>query len=211
MESLAASYEAGGPFMHFITICLLIGVALCAERFSYLIRASSVKKDELLRIINSQIMQGNIEKAIAFTNQTRNPLANIIRAGLVSVANGKSAEETQTAMDAQALRDIPTVSRRIGLVATLSNLSTLLGLLGTVTGLIGAFAAVANVAPQDKAQILSNSIAEAMNSTAYGLLVAIPLLAAYGFLNGKATEIIDDIHEASVATLNFILTNRKKI
>ena len=93
----------------------------------------------------------------------------------------------------------------------LSNIATLLGLLGTVMGMIGAFGAVANVAPAEKATLLAASIAEAMNATAFGLMVAIPLLGGFGFLQTKAQEVVSDIHEASVATLNFIISNRSKI
>ena len=114
-------------------------------------------------------------------------------------------------MDAVALREVPLIEKRISLLAMLSNLSTLLGLLGTVAGMIGAFAAVANVSPSEKAGLLANSISEAMNCTAFGLIVAIPLLAVYGFLTSWAQTVVDDIHEASVSTLNFVLSNRDKI
>jgi len=77
--------------------------------------------------------------------------------------------------------------------------------------MIGAFGTVANVSPSEKATLLANAISEAMNCTAFGLIVAIPLLAAFGWLHSKAQEATDDIHESAVATLNFILANRDKI
>ena len=58
--------------------------------------------------------------------------------------------------------------------------------------------------------MLAASISEAMNCTAFGLLVAIPLLGAYGWLQTRGQELVDDVHEAAVATLNFILSNRDK-
>jgi len=196
--------------MHFISACSFLGIAITVERFMVLMSANSIKKEELLHHVNSAILQGDLKKAIATVAQVRNPLSNIIRAGLTAVQNKGGVEEVQTAMDAVALREIPQIEKRIGLLATLSNISTLLGLLGTVAGLIGAFAAVANVAPAEKATMLSNSIATAMNTTAFGLIVAIPLLGAFGYLNSMAQNIVDDIHESSVATLNFILTNKSK-
>ena len=210
-SDLGTQYTKGGIFMHFITICSLIGVAIAVERMIVLLSASHIKKDELLNHINSYILQGNLKKALSVASQTKSPLTNIVRAGLTSVVNNGGSEEVQTAMDAVALREIPRLEKRIGLLATLSNIATLLGLLGTVTGLIGAFAAVANVATAEKATLLSNSIATAMNTTAFGLIVAIPLLGAFGFLSSKAQNIIDDIHESSVATLNLVLSNRDKL
>ncbi len=211
MGALIDAYIKGGFAMHMIAFCSLVGIAIIFERFYVIRAASDVKKDELLNHINSYILQGNLEKAVAVTSQIRSPLTNIVRAGLVTVVNGKGAEDVQTAMDAVALREIPRIEKRIGLLSTVSNLATLLGLLGTVVGLIQAFASVANAPPDQKAQMLSDSIAIAMNTTAFGLMVAIPLLGAYGWLNSWAQSVIDDIHEASVATLNFILSNKNKI
>lgn len=210
-DFIAEKFAAGGFFMWPILLFSAIGVAIVFERWRVISSASHIKKDELLNHINSYILQGKLEKAVSICTQVKSPLSNIVRAGLVAVVNGKDSDEVQTSMDAVALREIPRIEKRIGLLATLANLSTLTGLLGTVSGLIGAFAAVANVAPAEKSIMLSNSIAEAMNTTAFGLIVAVPLLAAFGWLNSWAQQVIDDVHEASVATLNFILANKDKI
>lgn len=211
LSDLAVQYTKGGMFMHFITACSLLGLAIAVERCIVLFSASNVKKDELLNHINSYILQGKLQKALSISSQIKTPITNIVRAGLTAVINKGGTEEVQTAMDAVALREVPKLEKRIGLLATLSNIATLLGLLGTVTGLIGAFAAVANVAPAEKATLLSNSIATAMNTTAFGLIVAIPLLAAFGYLSSMAQNIIDDIHESSVTTINFVLAHRNKL
>ncbi|NQZ00472.1 MAG: MotA/TolQ/ExbB proton channel family protein [Bdellovibrionales bacterium] len=211
MAGMIQAYWDGGSFMHLILLSSIVGLAIAFERLLVLLAAGNINKDQVLGRIKNAIYSGNIEKAIAATSQTRTPLTNIIRAGLIAVKNNGDAEEVQTAMDAVALREVPRLEKRIGLLATVSNIATLLGLLGTVSGLIGAFAAVANVAPAEKATMLSNSIAVAMNTTAFGLIVAIPLLGFFGFLNSMAQGIVDDMHESSVATLNFLLTNKNKV
>jgi biopolymer transport protein ExbB len=93
----------------------------------------------------------------------------------------------------------------------LGNVATLLGLLGTIVGLISAFAAVATASPSDKATILSKSISEAMNCTAFGLITAIPALVAYSVLQGRSQLMLDDINESSVSVLNLIIANRDKM
>lgn len=211
LESMVEHFHAGGMVMYAIAICSLLGLAIAWERFAVIRSASQIKKEELLNMINSFIMQGNLEKAIQVTSQVKSPLTNIVRAGLMAVANGKSEEEVQTAMDAVALKEIPKIERRIPLLSMISNLATLFGLLGTVIGMIGAFGAVANVSPAEKATMLSNSIAHALNATAFGLGIALPALAAYGWFQSWASDVVADIHEASVATLNFILANKEKI
>ena len=194
-----------------IAVSSAAGVAIVVERAITLKAASSVDKDELLNFIRSYCIQGDLQKAISAVSQSKGPLSNIVRAGLVSVANGNSPEEVQTAMDAVALREIPRLSRRIDLLSALANVAVLLGLLGTVSGMIAAFGAVANLPPADKAKVLASSIAEALNATGFGLLVSIVLFAAWGWLNSWSTRVIDDVHEASVSTLNFILVNKDKI
>jgi len=194
-----------------IAACSAAGVAIVVERAITLKAASAVDKDELLGFIQSYCMQGQLQKAISVVSQSKGPLPNIVRAGLISVANGRSPEEVQTAMDAVALREIPRLGRRIDTLSALANVAVLLGLLGTVSGMIAAFGAVANLPPADKAKVLASSIAEALNATGFGLLISIVLFAAWGWLGSWSGRVVDDVHEASVATLNFILVNKAKI
>jgi len=87
------------------------------------------------------------------------------------------------------------------------------GLLGTVSGLIQSFGAVSgeSVDPSQKARILAEGISEAMNCTAFGLIVAIIGLIGFAVLNGKTQQVEDDINEASVMVLNFVVANRQKV
>jgi biopolymer transport protein ExbB/TolQ len=114
-------------------------------------------------------------------------------------------------MDEATLRESPRIERRTGYLAMLGNVATLLGLLGTILGLIHAFGAVANANPADKATILANSISEAMNCTAFGLMTAIPALVAYSVLQGRTQHMLDDINEAAVSVLNLIVANKEKM
>lgn len=204
------AFQHGGFFMWPILFISFMGAALAIERVRYMRQASAVRKEEFLNQLNQLILQGNLERCIALCNQSQTPLTKIVRAGLMAIASHKSVDEVQTAMDAVALREIPKIEKRTGLLAMLANMATLVGLLGTTSGMIGAFAAVANVVASEKAAKLAAEISEAMNCTAFGLLVAIPLLGAYGWLTTRGSEIVDDVHEAAVATLNFILSNRDK-
>lgn len=208
--SIAENFKHEPLYMGGILLTSVVGAAITVERVTYLNSASVIKKDDFLNRVNQQILQGNLERAIAVCAQTPNPITNIVRAGLVAVANNKDVEEVQTAMDAVALREIPRIEKRTSLLALCANIATLIGLLGTIAGLIAAFGAVSGVSPAERANLLSKSISLAMNATAFGLLVAIPLLGFFGYLQTRAQELVDDVHEAAVATLNFILTNKDK-
>jgi biopolymer transport protein ExbB/TolQ len=107
-------------------------------------------------------------------------------------------------MEESLMEVLPRLEKRTHYLATFANLATLLGLLGTIIGLISAFTAVSSANPAEKADLLSASISVAMNTTAFGLIVAIPLLLMHMLLQAKTTEIIDSLEMASVKFLNSI-------
>jgi len=118
-----------------------------------------------------------------------------------------AGDDVEKAMEESMMESIPLLQKRTHYLATFANLATLLGLLGTVSGLIHAFSAVATVNPAEKANLLSASISEAMNCTAFGLMTAVPILFVHALLQTKTTELIDGLETASVKFLN-ALANR---
>lgn len=105
---------------------------------------------------------------------------------------------------------VPRLEKRTHYLSSFANIATLLGLLGTIIGLIQAFQAVANANPAEKADLLSASISVAMNTTAFGLIVAIPLLLLHSVLQTKTTEIVDSLEMASVKFLNTVTERRQE-
>jgi len=100
---------------------------------------------------------------------------------------------------------MPELEERTHYLATLANVATLLGLLGTIIGLIQAFTAVAAADPAEKADLLSASISVAMNTTAFGLIVAIPLLLFHSYLATRTSKLIDTIEMAAVKCSNLMV------
>ena len=145
---------------------------MIVERALYLF-GSSINKDVFLATMQKCILAGDVAKAVKMCSAANAPLARIVQAGLVKV--NRPDEEVQAAMDEAALREIPKIAKRTGYLALLANLAMLSGLLGTVSGLIKSFGAVSgeSVDPSQKARILAEGISEAMNCTAFGLIVAI--------------------------------------
>jgi biopolymer transport protein ExbB/TolQ len=107
-------------------------------------------------------------------------------------------------MEESLMEVMPRLEKRTHYLATFANIATLLGLLGTIIGLIRAFTAVSAANPAEKADLLSASISVAMNTTAFGLMVAIPLLLLHTILQSKTTEIVDSLEMASVKFLNAV-------
>ena len=211
MSGLWKSFQDGGWGMYPIVVWSIISIAIIVERAIVLYSQSSINKNVFLASMQKCILAGDVAKAIKMCSAANAPMARIVQAGLVKV--NRPDEEVQAAMDEAALREIPRIAARTGYLALLANLSMLSGLLGTITGLIKAFGAVGgeSVDPSQKARILAEGISEAMNCTAFGLMVAIMSLLGYAILNGKTQQLEDDINEATVQVLNLVIANRQKV
>ena len=209
-SSLWHQYQEGGWAMWLILFWLVCSIAVIVERTVFLFGAS-INKDVFVATMQKCILAGDVAKAVKMCSAANAPLARIVQAGLVKV--NRPDEEVQAGMDEAALREMPAINRRTGFLALFSNLAMLCGLFGTIVGLIRAFGAVGgeSVDPSQKARILAEGIAEAMNCTWFGLLVAIIGLIGFAVLNGKTQQIEDDINEASVQILNLVVANRQKV
>ncbi len=209
METIKEIFDEGGAFMYPIALLGLLVIAIFAERTYVLFFKTASKRDLFLARMRSLILERNVGKAVQFANQDDSPLARIVKAGLVKV--NRSDDHVQAAMDEAALEEIPRIERRTGFLPMLSNVATLMGLLGTISGLIQSFAAVSDADAATKATLLSKGISEAMNCTAFGLVVAIPALVAYALLQSRTQKVIDDINAAAVSILNLVVLNRDKL
>ena len=108
-------------------------------------------------------------------------------------------------MEEGMLDAMPSLVQRTHYLATFANIATLLGLLGTIVGLIQAFTAVASANPAEKADLLSASISVAMNTTAFGLIAAIPLLLSHSYLVTKTSHVVDSLEKAAMKSLNMMV------
>jgi biopolymer transport protein ExbB len=210
MAALWKHFRDGGWGMYPIVLWSILTIGVIIERALYLY-GSGINKDVFLATMQKCILAGDVAKAVKMCSAANAPLARIVQSGLVKV--NRPDEEVQAAMDEAALREIPKIAKRTGYLALLANLAMLSGLLGTVSGLIQSFGAVSGegVDPSQKARILAEGISEAMNCTAFGLIVAIIALIGFAILNGKTQTLEDDINESSVQVLNLVVTNRQKV
>jgi biopolymer transport protein ExbB len=191
-QSFAQFYQEGGEFMHAISLTAVIGAGVMIERFIFLFFRYNINGGQFFNQIQKLVMANNIDRAIKLCNAAdKAALARVIKAGLTRA--NKSEGEIGSAIEEAMLEVTPGVGKRIAMIPALANIATLLGLLGTIDGMIRAFAAVATVAADQRATALAKGIGIAVNTTGYGLLVAIPLLAAHVFIAGLAKKINDEI------------------
>ncbi|MGH1438940.1 MAG: MotA/TolQ/ExbB proton channel family protein [Cellvibrionaceae bacterium] len=203
LNTIIAFFQNGGVFMWPIGLVLFIGLVIALERFLFLSYAKTSNKRAFNRIL-PLLKKKNYKDIVNFGQSSRAPIARVIAAGVAKMTQSPRRDDIELAMEEGVLEALPRLERRTPYLATLANIATLLGLLGTIIGLIAAFEAVADADPAEKASQLSSSISIAMNTTAFGLIAAIPLLFMHAILQNKATDIIDGLEMASVKCLNIM-------
>ncbi len=203
IETAVRFFQEGGFFMYPIAIVLVIGVIVAAERYIYLSAQKMTNRRDFNRL-HEMISKKDLKGALNYANEAGSAMASMLGFGLQRLARRQSREEIEYAMEEGLLEVMPRLEKRTQYLSTLANISTLLGLLGTIIGLIAAFTAVASADPSQKASLLSQSISVAMNTTAFGLMAAIPLLLVHSVLQTKTNEIIDSFEMAGIKVLNLI-------
>ena len=187
--------------MYPILVVLAIGVTITIERYIYLTSCKRSNQKVLAKIM-PLLEKGEMNSVIQLTRESNSTVSKILGQGLNNFSATRRRDDIEASMEESIMEAIPRLEKRTHYLAMFANIATLLGLLGTIIGLIKAFTAVAQVDPSMKAEILSTSISVAMNTTAFGLMVAIPLLLFYTLLQTKTTEIIDSIEMATVRFVN---------
>ncbi|KAA1192385.1 MotA/TolQ/ExbB proton channel family protein [Pseudohalioglobus sediminis] len=194
-------FQNGGPFMYPIAVVLVIGLAIAVERWLVLSTARARNRRAFATAM-ARLEQQEYRAVVEAGAKSSVPIARIVAAGISRYIGSRRREDIESAMEEGVMEALPRLEKRTQYLATLANVATLLGLLGTIIGLIAAFTAVANAEATEKASMLSSSISVAMNTTAFGLISAIPLLLLHAVLQTKTTEIVDSFEMASVKVVN---------
>jgi biopolymer transport protein ExbB len=201
--SMVAFFQKGGLFMYPILIVFVTGMAITVERWFRLNRIQGMNR-KMWNLLQPVLVKGDFDKARAIIKKDKSTISQMLGMGLARLGAVRRREDIEIAMEESMMEIIPQLEKRTPYVALLSNIATLLGLLGTIMGLIEAFTAVANANPAEKADLLSASISVAMNTTAFGLMSAIPLLLFHAKLTSTTGQIVDSLEMASVKALNSI-------
>jgi biopolymer transport protein ExbB len=207
--SIVGFFQKGGMFMYPILIVFTVGVAIAVERWMQLNRTRNENR-KIWDQIQPVLSKGEFDKARSMVNDDKSTISQMLSMGLARQGAVRRREDIEIAMEESMMEIIPQLEKRTPYLALLSNIATLLGLLGTIMGLIEAFTAVSNANPAEKADLLSASISVAMNTTAFGLMVAIPLLLVHAKLTSTTGQIVDSLEMASVKALNSISNFAKR-
>lgn len=203
IHSIAQFFEAGGKMMLPILLIGLVGLAIAIERWVTIAR-TQVQTKRMWAKVEPSLSEGDFDKAREIVGEDNTPLGRLLGAGLSMQGAVRRRDDVEKAMQEGIMEIVPRLEKRTHYLGTFANLATLVGLLGTVSGLIGAFSAVATANPAEKANMLSASISEAMNCTAFGLGTAVPLLFLHAFLTSRTQNVVESLEMAAIKYLNVL-------
>jgi biopolymer transport protein ExbB len=209
VHAVVSFFVGGGYWMYPILLVGAVGIAIAIERIITLGLVENANRkiwDQLQPVLN----KADFDKARELIANDKSTVSQLLHVSLELQGVVRRREDFEVTMEEEMMAIVPQLQKRIAYTALYANLATLLGLLGTVMGLIKAFDAVANAAPAEKANLLSASIAEAMNCTSFGLMVAIPMLLINLFLSTKASRIVDSLEIISLKTMNVIFLHASR-
>lgn len=203
---IALAFEHGGFWMYPILALQLFSIAIVIERTYVLFFKYKPNQKDIAAPFEDSIRRGEMTQLISKTEamQATSPIARVTLAGAKAAQNMGGKEEIQGKMDEVLGEENSLLDRRVGFLSMFGNVATLTGLLGTITGMIKSFAAVAYANPSEKAALLAAGISEAMNATAYGLIVAIPALVAYAILQNRANLLGEDMNQTALRVFNWL-------
>lgn len=207
MESIFRFFQDGGPFMYIILLTLGVAVAIIIERLYYVYYKCNLDVSAFMKQLEPALADGDYERAKKLCKQYEQPIPQVVLSGLSGDLD--RSDHIQNNMEEKILEVLPALQRRTPQLSMIAQIATLLGLLGTIQGLILSFRAVATAAAAEKATVLSSGISIAMNTTAFGLMVAIPCLVASTLLLSRTDKIIAEIERIALRVYNLLTRDKK--
>jgi len=202
IHTLAKFFNSGGPFMWVILTVGAMATAVVVERLLFYFVTCRASGPSLLRKIALALQNGNANEAAALVKKGNAPLIVLVRTALDRFAAGMSMQDIEEGISEAAIIEMPKMITRLNYLSLFANIGTLLGLLGTISGLQGSFSSLASVEASKKATMLAAGIAEAMNCTAFGLIVAVPCMMLYTFLYNKQAQLTKGIDDTVIKLIN---------
>lgn len=205
----------GGPLMIPLILCSMIGLAVVYDRWMAFRANRKIDTRSLRSKVLAGLRSDDIPAAISECETTRGPIASVLLAGLRSyqqLSGKKESAETMRLVVGQVMEDysaqaMSVVNRRLDVLTIIGVAAPLLGMTGTVTGMIASFAGLAQAGSVGGGGAVADGIAEALVTTAVGLIVALMAVIPQSVYNRWSDEIELEIEEANSEFVEFILTH----
>ena len=193
--------EVGGPILWVLVIISIGAFAVVLERIVFFARneknVGSNFKDEILSLVASK----KLDEAIALCDTKKSCVASAVKKFLQKAPKGIDIQDYEFILKEITIKETSPYESRLNLLASVISISPMLGLLGTVTGMIRAFTNISKYGAGDAA-IVADGIAEALLTTAAGLMIAIPVIVVYNYLNRRLEKMENEIDDVVTNIIN---------
>ena len=206
-QQLAKSWSDTGFMVWPLALCLILGIIVVVWKFISL-TAKSARTRRILKDVDELLTQRRIKEALELTRDSNSAAANILYAGLERADEG--TDRVMKAIENQGLIEMSKLESGLVVLATLTNVAPLLGFLGTVIGMIIAFQSI-EAAGEVEATLVAGGIKVALYTTAFGLMIAIPVSVGHNYFVSRIDALVIDMEESAqkmVDTLHAIQMGR---
>jgi len=179
--------EKGGIVMWLIMLLSIIAAVIIIERLLYF-RKIRIDEEKMISRLKATLQKKHFDEALAICENNPSPVTNLMKVGIEHRAYPRETIR-EAIMDAANL-EVPEMERHLPALGTISHIAPLLGLLGTVTGNIRAFGVLGKFGAVGDPGLLAKGIAEALLTTAAGIIVAVPAVIFYNYLVSKVNHSI---------------------
>ena len=209
INEIVLAFQKGGLWMWAILFFQMVSLVIIIERVWFLFSKRKMGHTQYAETFSSLIRKGQLADVIQKTKEDieTEPLSPAIQSACQVALDCGGREEIQDKMDESLMTELNSLEKRTHFLLMLGNVGTLTGLLGTIIGMIKAFSAVTYANPEEKATLLSSGVSEAMNTTAYGLIMAIPALFMFAVLNNRSQSIQEDLSKGALRIFNLLSYN----
>jgi biopolymer transport protein ExbB len=200
MDAIVEYLDKGGWMMYVILGVSIAGLAVFLERGFHLFLRQRLDADGFVAGVMNHVETRRFRQAIdACKVGSKHPVVAVVRSGLMR-ANQRE-KDAERAMEKAMLDALPAINRRVGLLGFLANVSTLLGLLGTIFGLITAFSSISQASAAERQAVLADGISQAMYTTAFGIVAAVPLLFFHYLLTARQESMLNEMEAAATSVM----------
>lgn len=191
-----------------IGACSILAFTVFIERFLHLRRAE-IDTNRFIINMRKSINDGNIVEAVQVCENTKGPIASIVKAGLAK--HDKSRDKIENAMEVTGMIEVAQLEKNAKILSIIAHVAPLIGLLGTVLGFIQAFGEMRTSGLMDISTTNIGAAMEyALETTAAGLVVAIPTLVAYNYIVSRIEGFLLEIQTTCSEIVDLLMTRQEE-
>ncbi len=199
--SLFEFIDQGGPVMYALLAMSVLALAILLLKLVQFTRLG-LRRTGFVDGVQKLVREGQADRALEALRSVRNPVARVLESAIrVGRSTDMDAADCETEVMRIGSREVRDLESWLRPLSSIAHLSPFLGLLGTVLGMIAAFMQIEAAGSHVDASKFSGGIWEALLTTAFGLTIAIPAMAAYFYLEGEVDRVRGVMKDAATQIL----------